>query len=42
MYDFEASSSALNKEFYKDLQQIVPFGTGYPLPSFLFNDFKVI
>ena len=42
MYDFEASSSALNKEFYKDLQQIEPFGTGNPLPTFLFKDFKVI
>ncbi|WP_075500842.1 single-stranded-DNA-specific exonuclease RecJ [Candidatus Pelagibacter communis] len=42
MYDFEASSSALNKEFYKDLQQIGPFGTGNPLPTFLFKDFKIL
>ena len=42
MYDFEASSSVLNKEFYKDLQQIEPFGTGNPLPTFLFKDFKIL
>ena len=25
-YDFEASSSAFNKEFYKDIKKMEPFG----------------
>ena len=41
-YDFEASSSAFNKEFYKDIQKMGPFGTGNPLPTFLFKDLKVL
>ena len=31
-----------NKEFYKDIQKIGPFGTGNPLPTFLFKDLKVL
>ncbi len=42
MYDFEASSSALNKDFFKDIQKMEPFGTGNPLPIFLFKDLKVL
>ena len=41
-YDFEASSSALNKEFYKDIQKMEPFGTGNPSPTFLFKDLRVL
>ena len=42
MYDFEASSSVLNKEFYEDIKKMEPFGTGNPLPTFLFKDLKVL
>ena len=41
-YDFEVSSSAFNKEFYMDIKKIEPFGTGNPLPTFLFKDLKVL
>ena len=41
-YDFEASSSVLNKEFYKDIQKMEPFGTGNPSPTFLFKDLRVL
>ena len=41
-YDFELSSSALNKEFYMDIKKMEPFGTGNPLPTFLFKDLKVL
>ncbi len=41
-YDFEASSSAINKEFYKDIQKMGPFGVGNPLPIFLFKDLRII
>ena len=41
-YDFEASSSVLNKEFYNDIKKMEPFGTGNPLPTFFFKDLKVI
>ena len=41
-YDFEASSSVLNKEFYNDIKKMEPFGVGNPLPTFLFKDLKVI
>ena len=42
MYDFEASSSVLNKEFYEDIKKMEPFGTGNPLPTFLFKDLKIL
>ena len=41
-YDAEISSIAFNKDFYNDIEKIAPFGTGNPLPTFLFKDLKVI
>jgi single-stranded-DNA-specific exonuclease len=41
-YDSELSSSAFNKEFFTDIKKIGPFGTGNPVPTFLFKDLKVI
>jgi len=41
-YDAQISSSAFNKVFFKDINQMSPFGNGNPLPIFLFNDLKVI
>ena len=41
-YDSELSSSAFNKEFFKDIKKIEPFGIGNPMPIFLFKDLKVI
>jgi len=41
-YDAEISSLAFNKSFYKDLKKIEPFGTGNPVPLFLFKDLKII
>ena len=42
LYDFEASSSIINKDFYKDIKKMEPFGVGNPLPIFLFRDLKII
>ena len=42
VYDFEASSSIINKDFYKDIKKMEPFGTGNPLPIFLFKNLKVL
>ena len=41
-YDAEVSSIAFNKDFYNDIKQIEPFGTGNPQPIFLIRDLKVI
>ena len=41
-YDAEISSIAFNKEFYNDIKKIQPFGTGNPVPTFLFKDLKII
>ena len=41
-YDSEISSIAFNKTFFKDIKKIQPFGTGNPLPLFLFKDLKII
>ncbi len=41
-YDFEASSSIINKDFYMDIKKMEPFGTGNPLPIFLFKNLKVL
>ena len=41
-YDFEASSSALNKEFYNDIKKMEPFGVGNPLPTFFFKDLTIL
>ena len=41
-YDDEISSLAFNKDFFNDIKKIEPFGTGNPLPIFLFKDLKII
>ena len=41
-YDAEVSSAAFNNDFYEDINKIGPFGTGNPLPIFLFRNLKVI
>ena len=41
-YDAEISSAAFKKDFFDDIKKIGPFGTGNPLPTFLFKDLKVI
>ena len=41
-YDGEISSIAFNKDFYNDIKKIEPFGTGNPVPIFLFKDLKII
>jgi len=42
VYDAQISSSAFNKVFFKDINQIGPFGNGNPSPIFLFKNLKVI
>ena len=41
-YDAEISSLAFNKNFFDDIKKIEPFGTGNPVPAFLFKDLKII
>ena len=41
-YDAEVSSLAFNEDFYKDIKKLEPYGTGNPLPTFLFKDLKII
>ena len=41
-YDSEISCSAFNKTFFGDIKKIEPFGTGNPVPIFLFKDLKII
>jgi single-stranded-DNA-specific exonuclease len=41
-YDAEVSSIAFNKSFFNDIKKIQPFGTGNPVPTFLFKDLKII
>ena len=41
-YDSEISSIAFNKTFYGDIKKIQPFGTGNPVPVFLFKDLRII
>ena len=41
-YDYEISSIAFNKIFFDDIKKIQPFGTGNPVPTFLFKDLKII
>ena len=41
-YDAEISSIAFNKLFFDDIKKIQPFGTGNPVPTFLFKDLKII
>jgi single-stranded-DNA-specific exonuclease len=42
LYDAEVSSLAFNINFYSDIKQLEPFGTGNPTPTFLLKDLKVI
>ena len=42
LYDAEVSSLAFNNDFYNDIKKLEPYGTGNPLPTFLFRDLKVI
>jgi len=42
LYDAEVSSLAFNIDFYNDIKNLEPYGTGNPLPTFLFRDLKVI
>ncbi|MDA9071933.1 single-stranded-DNA-specific exonuclease RecJ [Candidatus Pelagibacter sp.] len=42
LYDAEVSSLAFNINFYNDIRNLEPYGTGNPLPIFLFRDLKVI
>ena len=41
-YDAEISSIAFNKNFFDDIKKIEPFGTGNPVPTFLFKNLKTI
>ncbi len=41
-YDAEVSTLAFNENFYNDIKKLEPFGTGNPVPTFLFKDLKVI
>ena len=41
-YDAEVSSLAFNEDFYNNIKRLEPFGTGNPLPTFLFKDLKII
>jgi len=41
-YDAEISSIAFNKNFFNDIKRLEPFGTGNPIPTFLFKDLKII
>ena len=41
-YDAEVSTLAFNQEFYDDIKKLEPFGTGNPMPTFLFKDLKII
>ncbi len=41
-YDSEISSIAFNKIFFEDIKKIQPFGTGNPVPTFLFKDLRII
>jgi len=41
-YDSEISVSAINFNFYNEINKIGPFGNGNPLPIFFFKDLKVI
>ena len=42
LYDAEISSTIFNNYFYDEIKKLEPFGTGNPLPTFLFRDLKII
>ena len=41
-YDAEISATAINDNFFDDLNKIGPFGNGNPQPTFLIKDLKII
>jgi len=41
-YDSEISPIAFNKSFFNDIKKIQPFGTGNPVPIFLFKNLRII
>jgi single-stranded-DNA-specific exonuclease len=41
-YDSEISTIAFNKTFFEDIKKIQPFGTGNPVPIFLFKNLRII
>ena len=41
-FDAQISSKAFNKDFFDDINQLSPFGNGNPLPTFLFNNLKIM
>ena len=42
LYEVAISSTAFNKDFYRDISKLEPFGNGNPNPTFLFKDLKII
>lgn len=42
IYDDEILPTAFNKEFFKEIKKLEPFGNENPLPTFLFKDLKII
>jgi len=41
-FESEVSSLAFNQDFYDNIKQLEPFGTGNPVPTFLLRDLKII
>ncbi len=41
-YDFEISATAINKDFYNEIDKLGPFGNGNTLPIFLINNVKIL
>ena len=41
-YESEVSSLAFNQDFYDNIKQLEPFGTGNLVPTFLIRDLKII
>ncbi len=41
-FDAEISSSIFKNDFFDEIKKIEPFGTGNPLPTFLFKELKII
>ena len=41
-YDAEISPTIFKNNFFDEIKKIEPFGTGNPLPTFLFKELKVI
>ena len=42
LYESEVSSLTFNQDFYNNIKQLAPFGTGNSVPTFLIKDLKVI